>query len=207
MLCTGWYRYTHRHATTSTATQVTDPSTGNAAGAPCSKRASADGGSRNGGTPEPETENEASRLPMFSYHLRSRRKHKPKASPTYLIVKSNIYTLYLSSVDSQSCHSKHAARSTQHPAGAHTCMSYLCFVLWGIPAPYSLLSYSYVATGSTQRSYPNFIQSFACPSREIPTAISWSSQLLKRSEGNMAGDVVMAASRKNGSKHGVSAGK
>ncbi|KAL6787697.1 hypothetical protein J3E68DRAFT_139667 [Trichoderma sp. SZMC 28012] len=93
--------------------------------------------------------------------------------------------------------------STQHLASAHTC------VLWGISAHYSLplLHRSYIlAVRAFKGLTSSRFQSLACPSREIPTAISWSSQLLRRSESNMAGDAVMAALRENGSKHGVSAG-
>ncbi|QYS98290.1 hypothetical protein H0G86_005477 [Trichoderma simmonsii] len=51
-------------------------------GAPSSERTSASDGSVNGSIPEPETEDKASRLPVFSHHLTLYRETHTKRAPS-----------------------------------------------------------------------------------------------------------------------------
>ncbi|KAL7934780.1 hypothetical protein V8C35DRAFT_299753 [Trichoderma chlorosporum] len=67
-------------------------------------------------------------------------------------------------------------------------------------------AYQLIIPCHTTTQLSSHIQSLACSFPDIPTAISWSSRLLRRSEGNMAGDAAMAALREDASKYGVSAG-
>lgn len=156
------------------------------AGVPCSKRPSVDGGSGNGGTPEPACQKQKTR-------------HQDHVGlPSRQFTK----TLYLSSSNIQYCHyrrcrsAKHTrARSTEHLVSAGACLYVL---LGGLSAH---LGCCLTATYEWSHSRLHSVLSLSISGDAM--TIFWSFQLGRASESNIVGDAVMATPGKDGSNRDV----